>query len=420
MDWQRAFDWLTEARGVPAPAQQQAQAVRAALTERVTVLTGGPGTGKSTTVRAIVTLARAKHARVVLAAPTGRAAKRLAELTGQEARTIHRLLSLQPGGAAAYDADNPLPADLVVIDEASMLDIFLFNTLLKAIPPGAHLLLVGDIDQLPSVGPGNVLRDVIESKTVPVVRLESVFRQAEQSAIIRNAHRINGGEMPHWGRDVRHFAVVRVPETGPESPAEAAGAMIRDLAARRLPEAYGIPPREIQVLSPMNGGPAGTRRLNELLQETLNPAAPHKAEVRAAGRTIRDGDRLIALRNNYQLGVFNGDLASVRRVDLEDQLIELDLDDGRHVLVPLGQADEFGHAFAISVHRSQGSEFRAVVVPVVTAHYLMLQRNLLYTAVTRARELVVLVGQPKALAMAVRNERIGRRYTTLAERLRPA
>jgi exodeoxyribonuclease V alpha subunit len=340
----------------------------------------------------------------------------MAELTGREAKTIHRLLKLQPGGAAAFDEHNPLEADLVVVDEASMLDVFLFNALLRAIPAGAHLLLVGDIDQLPSVGPGNVLRDVIESEAVPVVRLDVVFRQAEQSAIIRNAHRINRGEMPSWGRDIRDFALLRL-DTEPTA-AEQAASLICDLVRERLPRAYAIEPGEIQVLCPMNGGPVGTRRLNELLQETLNPVGAGKAEMRSAGRTIRSGDRLIAMRNNYQLEVFNGDLAHVNRIDPVDQLLELSLDDGRTVSVPFSEADEFAHAFAISVHRAQGSEFRAVVVPVLMAHYMMLQRNLLYTAITRARELVVLVAQPKAVAIAVRNDRIARRNTALADRLR--
>ncbi|HET7036122.1 MAG TPA: ATP-dependent RecD-like DNA helicase [Thermomicrobiaceae bacterium] len=414
--WETAFGWLAGAQGIPPLAEQQAEAVRTALSERVTVLTGGPGTGKSTTIRAIVTLARAKRARVILTAPTGRAAKRMAELTGRESKTIHRLLKLQPGGAAAFDETNPLEADLIVVDEASMLDVFLCNTLLKAIPPGAHLLLVGDVDQLPSVGPGSVLRDVIDSESVAVVRLAVVFRQAEESAIIRNAHRINRGELPRWGREVRDFAVLRVPDE--PGAAEEAAARVGELVRERLPRAYGLTPDEIQVLCPMNGGPAGTRRLNELLQEQLNPAAPGRLEVRAGGKLIRQGDRLIALRNNYQLEVFNGDLAYVAGLDPVDQVLKLALDDGRGVDVPFNQADEFGHAFAISVHRAQGSEFRAVVVPVLTAHYLMLQRNLLYTAVTRARELVVLVAQPRAIAIAVHNDRIARRYTALRDRLR--
>jgi exodeoxyribonuclease V alpha subunit len=414
VDWAKAFSWLHDTRNVPPLAEAQTEAVTTALTQRVAVLTGGPGTGKSTTVRSIVALARARRHRVILAAPTGRAAKRLAELTGQDARTIHRLLKLQPGGDAVFNEENPLDADLIVIDEASMLDIFLFNTLLKAIPPGAHLLLVGDVDQLPSVGPGNVLGDVIESGVVPTVRLSVVFRQAEQSAIIRNAHRINQGQMPQWGRSIRDFAFARLIE-GDDTPDHAAE-MIRDLVADRLPRAYDLEPGEIQVLCPMNGGAAGTRRLNETLQEALNPATG-KPELRSTGRVIRAGDRLIALRNNYQLEVFNGDLAVVERVNPVDHILQLRLDDGRRVAVPFHQADEFGHAFAISVHRAQGSEFRAVVMPLLTAHYLLLQRNLLYTAITRARELVVLVGQTRALAIAVKNDRSGHRYTAMARRL---
>lgn len=415
IDWDAAFRWLEEVRGVPALEERQVEAVRTALTNRVTILTGGPGTGKSTTVRSIVTLSRAKRARVILAAPTGRAAKRLSELTSHPAKTIHRLLKLQPGGSAAFDEDNPLDADLIVVDETSMLDVYLFNTLVKAIPPGAHLLLVGDADQLPSVGPGNVLHDLIASETVPVVRLEAVFRQAEESAIVRNAHRINRGEMPQTGRDIREFAVVRVADS--VDAAEEAARLIQDLVQRRLPSAYGMAPEQIQVLCPMNGGAAGTRRLNEALQEALNPLPPGKSEVRVSGRCLRVGDRLIALRNNYQLEVFNGDMAVIRSIDQVDQVMKLAFDDGRVLSVPFGQLDEFAHAFAISVHRAQGSEFRAVVVPVLIANYVMLQRNLLYTAVTRARELVVLVAQPKAVAIAVRNDRIARRFTSLDRRL---
>jgi exodeoxyribonuclease V alpha subunit len=415
VDWETAFHWLSQAQGVPELAERQVEAIQLALTSRVTVLTGGPGTGKSTTVRSIVSLARAKRASVILAAPTGRAAKRLSEITGHPASTIHRLLKLQPGGSAAFDENNPLDADLIVIDESSMLDIYLFNTLMRAIAGGSHLLLVGDADQLPSVGPGNVLHDLIESGVVPLVRLEAVFRQAQESAIIRNAHRINRGEMPQTGRQIRDFALVRVGDGADAS--EVAADLVQDLVRRRLPNAYDMSPEEIQVLCPMNGGPAGTRRLNELLQEALNPLDSGRHEVRVAGRLFRVGDRIIALRNNYQLEIFNGDMATVRALNLVDQLMQLELDDGRMLAVPFGQLDEFAHAFAISVHRAQGSEFRVVVMPVLMSNYVMLQRNLLYTAVTRARELVVLVAQPKAVAIAVHNDRISRRYTSLSARL---
>ncbi|HLI52318.1 MAG TPA: ATP-dependent RecD-like DNA helicase [Thermomicrobiaceae bacterium] len=417
VSWERAFDWLITARQAPPLAARQVEAVRTALTERVAILTGGPGTGKSTTIRSVVELARAKRARVILAAPTGRAAKRLAELTGQPASTIHRLLKINVGGVAAFNEQQPLDTDLIVVDEASMLDIFLINTLLKAVPPGAHLLLVGDIDQLPSVGPGTVLRDAIESDALPVVRLTDVFRQAEQSAIIRNAHRINRGDMPEWGRQIHDFAVLRLPnDPRVDAPSEAA-TTICELIERRLPAAYGLRPEEIQVLSPMNGGPAGTRNLNFLLQEKLNPPRPHVPEMRAAGRTIRINDRLIALRNNYQLEVFNGDLGYVRDIDMVEQTVGLALDDGRMLRVPFSQMDEFNHAFAISVHRAQGSEFRAVVLPLLTSHYVMLQRNLLYTAITRARELAVIVGQTRAIAIAVKNDHVAHRYSRLKRRL---
>ncbi len=415
VDWEVAFRWLADDQGVPPLAERQVDAVKLALTNRVTVLTGGPGTGKSTTVRSIVTLARAKRTSVILAAPTGRAAKRLSEITGHPAKTIHRLLKLQPGGSAAFDEHNPLDADLIVVDETSMLDIYLFNTLMRALPAGGHLLLVGDADQLPSVGPGNVLHDLIESGVVPLVRLDAVFRQAEESAIIRNAHRINHGEMPQTGRQIRDFALLRVADE--PNPGETAAELVQDLVKRRLPQAYDLSPDQIQVLCPMNGGPAGTRRLNELLQEALNPLAPGRQEARVAGRLYRVGDRIIALRNNYQLEIFNGDMATVRALNLVDQVMQLELDDGRMLAVPFAQLDEFTHAFAISVHRAQGSEFRAVVMPVLMSNYVMLQRNLLYTAVTRARELVVLVAQPKAVAIAVRNDRISQRYTSLARRL---
>lgn len=417
VNWERAFDWLIGARQVPPLAVQQAEAVRTALTSKVAILTGGPGTGKSTTVRSVVELARAKRARVTLAAPTGRAAKRLADLTGQPASTIHRLLKINVGGVAAFNEQQPLETDLIVVDEASMLDIFLINTLLKAVPAGAHLLLVGDIDQLPSVGPGSVLRDAIESDALPVVRLTDVFRQAEQSAIIRNAHRINRGEMPEWGREIHDFAVLRLSnDPAADAPAEAAST-ICELIQRRLPAAYGLRPDEIQVLSPMNGGPAGTRNLNLRLQEELNPPRPRSPEIRAAGRTIRVDDRLIALRNNYQLEVFNGDLGYVRDIDFIEQTVGLQLDDGRLLRVPTSQMDEFNHAFAISVHRAQGSEFRAVVMPLLMSHYVMLQRNLLYTAITRARELAVIVGQTRAIAIAIKNDHVAHRYSRLSQRL---
>ena len=410
LDWDAAFRWLAEKRGVRL-AEGQAQAARLAFTEKVVILTGGPGTGKSTTVRSIVQLARAKRKQVVLAAPTGRAAKRLSELSGVEAKTVHRLLGLKVGGGAQWNEDNPLDADLVVVDEASMLDLFLFNSLLKAVPPGAHLLLVGDADQLPSVGAGNVLADLLSSGRVPTVRLDTVFRQAEASAIVTNAHRINAGQLPRYGPPIDDFYVF------PAETPEAAADLAVDLVSQRIPRRFGAKPDEIMVLSPMHRGAAGVGLLNQRLQETLNPARPGRAEVRLGGRLFRVGDRVIALRNDYNLEVFNGDLGVVVGIDAVDHLLKVCLEDGRTVDFEFSKADELSHAWALSVHKAQGSEFRAVVVLLLTIHYPMLARNLLYTAVTRARELVVLVGQMKAVAIAVRNNRVSRRCSGLAQRL---
>ena len=410
VDWEAAFGWLAGKRGVRL-AEGQAEAARLALTSKLAILTGGPGTGKSTTVRSIVQLARAKRRQVVLAAPTGRAAKRLAELSGLEAKTIHRLLGLRVGGAAQLDEENPLDADLVVVDEASMLDLFLFNSLLKAVPPDAHLLLVGDADQLPSVGAGNVLADLLTSGQVPTVRLQTVFRQAETSAIVTNAHRINAGQLPRYGPPIDDFFVF------PADTPEAAADLAVDLVSRRIPGKFRLPPDEIQVLCPMHRGAAGVGLLNQRLQEALNPARPGRAEVRIGGRLFRVGDRVIALRNDYNLEVFNGDLGVVVGIDGLDHLLRTRLEDGRTVEFEFAKADELSHAWALSVHKAQGSEFRAVVVLLLTSHYPMLARNLLYTAVTRAKELVVLVGQMKAAAIAVRNNRVARRYSGLATRL---
>lgn len=411
IEWGAALGWLEDRRGVRL-AEEQVEAAKLALAERVVILTGGPGTGKSTTVRSIVQLARAKRKQVVLAAPTGRAAKRLADLSGLEAKTIHRLLGLRVGGAAQRNEESPLEADLVVVDEASMLDLFLFNSLLKAIPLGAHLLLVGDADQLPSVGAGNVLADLLASAAVPTVRLQTVFRQAETSAIVGNAHRINAGEMPRHGPPIDDFYFF------PAEQPEAAVDLVVDLVSSRIPRRFRISPDEIQVLCPMHRGVAGVGVLNERLQEALNPARRGRPEARVGGRLFRVGDRVIALRNDYNLEVFNGDLGVVAGVDAVEHLLTVRLEDGRPVDFEFSKAEELSHAWALSVHKSQGSEFRAVVVVMLTTHYPMLARNLLYTAVTRARELVVLVGQRKATAIAVRNNRVAQRYSGLAARLR--
>ena len=387
-----------------------------ALTERVAVLTGGPGCGKSYTVRAIVALARAKRAKVVLAAPTGRAAKRLSELAGLEAATLHRLLQLRPGGDAAFDRDHPLDADLVVVDEASMLDVLLANKLIKAIPPGAHLLFVGDVDQLPSVGAGEVLRDLLAAERLPRVRLTHVFRQAQQSGVVTNAHRINAGQPPltHGLADFFLFA-----EEDPEQVAD----LVVDIVANRLPRRFGLDPaREVQVLCPMHRGPAGAGVLNERLQAELTPAREGLPERRFGGRVYRVGDKVMQLRNNYDKGasgVFNGSVGVVTALSLEDQELRVLLDEDEEVGYGFDELDELTHAYAVSIHRSQGSEYPCVVVAVTMSAWLMLQRNLLYTAVTRAKQLVVLVGSRRALAKAVRTQGAGRRYTALTQRLQP-
>jgi exodeoxyribonuclease V alpha subunit len=415
VDWTVAQHWLGRRMGVTL-APEQAAAVRLALTERVAVLTGGPGCGKSYTVRAIVALARAKQAKIVLAAPTGRAAKRLSELAGLEAATLHRLLQLRPGGDAAFDRDRPLDADLVVVDEVSMLDVLLANKLVKAVAPGTHLLLVGDVDQLPSVGAGEVLRDLLAAERLPRVRLTKVFRQAQRSGVVANAHRINAGQPPVT-RGLDDFFLFA--EDDPERVAD----LVVDIVANRLPRRFGLDPaREVQVLCPMHRGSAGAGALNERLQAALTPGREGLAERRFGGRVYRVGDKVMQIRNNYDkgtAGVFNGSVGVVTALSLEDQELRVLLDEDEEVGYGFDELDELTHAYAVSIHRSQGSEYPCVVVPLTTSAWLMLQRNLLYTAVTRAKRIVILVGSKRALAKAVRTQGAGRRYTTLTERLRP-
>ncbi|WP_405702840.1 SF1B family DNA helicase RecD2 [Streptomyces sp. NBC_00069] len=414
VDWDKALGWLAGRTGAKL-APEQRDAVRLALTCRVAVLTGGPGCGKSFTVRSIVELARAKKAKVVLAAPTGRAAKRLAELTGAEASTVHRLLELKPGGDAAYDRERPLDADLVVVDEASMLDLLLANKLVKAVAPGAHLLLVGDVDQLPSVGAGEVLRDLLaEGSPVPAVRLTRIFRQAQQSGVVANAHRINTGLLPLTDGLPDFFLF-------PEEDTEEAGRLAVDVAARRIPARFGLDPRrDIQVLAPMHRGPAGAGNLNGLLQQAITPARPNLPEKRFGGRVFRVGDKVTQIRNNYEKGangVFNGTVGVVTALDVDEQRLTVRTEEDEEVGYEFAELDELAHAYAVTIHRSQGSEYPAVVIPVTTGAWMMLQRNLLYTAVTRAKKLVVLVGSRKALGQAVRTVSAGRRYTAVAPRL---
>ncbi|TQM82952.1 exodeoxyribonuclease V alpha subunit [Saccharothrix saharensis] len=407
VDWERAFGWLGASL-----EDKQRDAVRLALTRKVAVLTGGPGCGKSFTVRSIVKLAVAKGAKVVLAAPTGRAAKRLTELTGHEARTVHRLLELKPGGDAAYDRDRPLDADLVVVDEASMLDLLLANKLVKAVAPGAHLLLVGDVDQLPSVGAGEVLRDVLSADSpIPNVRLTHIFRQAQQSGVVTNAHRINNGDYP---------VVQGMPDffLFPVEEAEEAASLVVDVVANRIPRKFGLKPRtDVQVLAPMHRGAAGAGGLNALLQEALTPSTPDLPERRFGGRVFRVGDKVTQMRNNYDKNVFNGTLGIVTAIDAVEQKLTVRTDEEEDVDYEFGELDELTHAYAMTIHRSQGSEYPCVVIPITTSAWMMLQRNLLYTAVTRAKKLVVLVGSRKAIGQAVRTVGAGRRHTALDHRL---
>lgn len=431
-DWPAAFAVLQAQNRVPLTPKQMA-AVQAALTHRLTVLTGGPGTGKTTTVRSILRLAEAAGARVLLASPTGRAAKRLAEATDRPAKTIHRLLEFKPAEGMTFqrNEENPLEGDLIIVDEASMLDLLLTNHLLKAIPSGAHLLLVGDVDQLPSVGAGSVLEDVIAAveaevkakveasstltstlaSACAVVRLDTIFRQPEGSYIITNAHRINRGEMPILdNKTAVDFFLFK------EEDPTAAADLVVELVEERIPRKFGLQPEQIQVLSPMHRGEVGVAALNARLQAALNPPATGKAERMVGGRAFRQGDRVMQIRNNYDKDVFNGDMGQVARIDLENQVVDVHIDD-RAISYDFLELDELVHAYAVSVHKAQGSEFPAVIIPLLPTHYMMLQRNLLYTAVTRAQKLVVLVGSPRAIGIAVKNDRAKERHSGLAERL---
>ncbi|MBM3129727.1 MAG: AAA family ATPase [Chloroflexi bacterium] len=411
-DWRAAFDWIASKSKIALTEKQQ-RAIQTALTEKISILTGGPGTGKTTTVRALIQLLKAKRRTFKLAAPTGRAAKRLSEATGENAQTLHRLLEFKPfeGYKFLRDRDNPLDADLIIVDELSMIDLLLMNALLKAVNAASHLLLIGDPDQLPSVGAGNVLKDLIASQTLAVVALDVIFRQAEESLIIENAYRINRGQMPEFIQTARDFFLFT--ETEPEQ----AATRVIELVKHRIPRKFGLDAVEdIQVLAPMHRGIVGVGELNRALQDALNPPMERKPEWQHGSRVFRVGDKVMQTRNNYDKQVFNGDLGRVVEIDAEEQRLAINFD-GARVEYEFGEADELVHAFAMSVHKSQGSEYRAVVIPLLTQHYLLLQRNLLYTAVTRAKELVVLVGTPKAISIAVRNNKVAQRNTRLAQRL---
>ncbi len=412
VEWEKAFAWLATQNRITLTEKQQ-EAVRTALMSKISILTGGPGTGKTTTVRAVIQLLKAKHHTFKLAAPTGRAAKRLSEATGHPAQTLHRLLEFKPYAETKFlrDRDNPLDADLIIVDEISMIDLLLMNALVKAVDVQSHLLFVGDPDQLPSVGAGNVLKDLIASRAVPLVALDTIFRQSETSLIVTNAHRINRGEMPLFPSIARDFFLFT--ETEPEQ----AAARVVELLTTRIPSKFKLDPlNDVQVLSPMHRGVAGVGELNVRLQAALNPPAVGKREWRHGNRVFRTGDKVLQMHNNYTKEVFNGDQGLVVGIEFEDQTLTVDFD-GRRIEYEFSELDELVHSFALSVHKSQGSEYRAVVIPLLTQHYLLLQRNLLYTAVTRARELVVLVGTKKAIAIAVRNDKIAKRNSRLAQRL---
>jgi exodeoxyribonuclease V alpha subunit len=393
-------------------ATQQIKTLQTAIGNKVTILTGGPGTGKTTTLRALLDLLDRFGHSYALASPTGRAAKRLAEATGRQAKTIHRMLEFNPGEGFGRHDGNPLDADLVIIDEASMLDLVLANNLLKAIGYDSHLLLVGDVDQLPSVGAGDVLRDLIDSGIAATVRLETIFRQAAGSLIIHNAHRINQGQMPDTRPEANDFFIFVK-----EDPAEAAKLLV-DIVQNRVPHRFGLDSMEdIQVLSPMYNGSVGVNNLNQMLQANLNPAGKGKVERRLGGRVFRVGDKVMQTVNNYDKHVYNGDIGRVATLDLVQQTMTVSFD-GAPVVYDFMEVDELVHAYAISVHKSQGAEYPSIVIPMVTQHYMMLQRNLLYTAITRARRLVILVGTRRAIRIAIKNNRVSHRHTALDWRLK--
>ena len=408
IDADKAIGWLKEKKSIDL-APSQADALRRALCSRVLVITGGPGVGKTTLVNSILTLLRAKQVKCLLCAPTGRAAKRLSETTGLEAKTIHRLLEYQNGGFSK-NASNPLDCDLLVADETSMMDVHLMSKLLQALPARAHLILVGDVDQLPSVGPGAVLGDIIRSGRVPVVRLTEIFRQASSSRIIVNAHRINSGQMPDAEKDSDFFFIER-------EEAESVPATILELVAERIPRKWELDPRrDIQVLCPMNRGSLGTVQMNRILQDSLNPKRNGDPVVEKFGWEFRVRDKVIQTRNNYDKEVFNGDIGEVLKIDDFEREVVIGFD-GRDVVYDFNELDEVSLAYAITIHKSQGSEFPVIVMPLAMQHYLLLQRNLVYTGITRGRRLVVLVGQKKALQTAVKNASAVRRFTALEKRL---
>ena len=433
VDCEKTLPWLERDMGITL-AQAQREAISTAVNSKVMIITGGPGTGKTTIIRAVLRMREAAGFRVLLAAPTGRAAKRMSEATDHEAKTLHRLLEYTgapgSGGAFMRSETNPLECDLLIVDEASMIDQILLHHLLKAVPKSASLIFVGDVNQLPSVSPGNVLKDIIDSGVCPVVKLTEIFRQGRESRIIINAHRINDGEMPILPEDqsleLSDFYFIEPKVSAQEMPGEDYKKIFEDrvlqtikkLVAENIPQRFNFDPvNDIQVLSPMHSGSVGTRRLNAELQKILNKGKG--ASVQRLERVYKEGDKVMQIKNNYDKDVYNGDIGTITKIDGDESRLYVKMDTGT-VSYEFSELEELVNAYAVSIHKSQGSEYPAVVIPLLTQHYVLLQRNLLYTAITRGKKLVVIVGQKKAMRIAVENDKTRTRYTRLTARLKDA